>query len=287
MNLFHKFVAIVFIGFCLGCKSEVKNKSMSMASLDSTSFHSDPTPKKAKKKADKAFWQSVGYKKMENFNSDYDDAYAEEISKFIHFRLSQDTLQIGDCELTTYTYNYSTTLTYYGTESVFITAYKPQTEKAMFISTIDSGQKYSCFPFDQLLFYQPSKDKLILFDRSYLFEFESVSEKIDTPSYIKELKGIPGNNREEWLVGFEQNDIADYSEAIQFFKKEFPYGGKNINPEWRNQENDPNDAYAVNYEKVKNTLFISKRDPMGTITIALELTNQTLKGTYHFEFPEY
>lgn len=228
MNLFHKFVAIVFIGFCLKCKSEVKNKSMSMASLGSISVHSDLTPKKAKKKSDKVFWQSVGYKKMENFNSDYDDAYAEEVSKFIHFRLSQDTLQIGDCELSTYTYDYNTDLTYYDTESVFITEYKPQQEKVSFISTINSGQNYSCFPFDKLLFYHPSKDTLVLFDRSYLFEFENVPQEIAIPSYIKQLKGIPGNNREEWLVEFVQKDIADYSEAIQFFKKEFPYGGKRL-----------------------------------------------------------
>lgn len=281
--MFRIFISIIFIMASIGCVPK-NGKTSEVKPLNTPAVNENKTI--SKNQSLKKIWKTIGYKRNESFSSHYDDAYAQEVTKFLTFTISHDTLLMENCKVEIYTYKQKTDLDRYDNESIFLTAYPAQKEHVEFITTMGDIDKSVCFPFDDLLFYSRSKSKLIFYDRGYFFELEP-STGAHFPKYIKKLEGIPGNNRADWMVEFEVDQISDYFQALAFFKKEFPYGGKDLDLNWRKISADKKQKNLIEYTQIKNRLLISKADPMGTITIEFELKNQTLFGKYQFQLPEY
>lgn len=279
------FLSFLFITASTGCLPK-SGKISAVKFVNNYVANEDNTISEMQPQIQKTLWKTVDYKRNENFPSHYDDAYAEEVSKFLVFSISHDTLLMENCKMDIYIYKQKTELDRYDSESIFLAAYPAQKEYVEFITTMGDIDKSVCFPFDELLFYSLSKSKLIFFDRGYFFELEP-SNGTRFPDYIKKLDGVPGNNRADWTVEFEINQISDYSHALAFFKKEFPYGGKDLDINWENNSTDNKQKKLVEYAKTENKLLITKADPMGTITIEFELKNQILLGKYQFQLPEY
>lgn len=283
--MFRIFFSFLLITASTGCLPK-SGKSSAVELINNSIAIEDDTISEMPPQIQKTLWKTVDYKRNENFPSRYDDTYAAEVSKFLTFSISQDTLLMENCKVDIYTYKQKTELDRYDSESIFLAAYPAQKEYVEFITTMGDIDKSPCFPFDELLFYSLSKSKLIFFDRGYFFEFEP-SNGIRFPDYIKKLDGVPGNNRAEWMVEFEVNQISDYIQALAFFKKEFPYGGKGLDLNWEENSAENKQKSLIEYTQTKNKLLITKADPMGTITIEFELENQSLLGKYQFQLPEY
>lgn len=153
-----------------------------------------------------------------------DEAFAKEVSKFLSFRLFNDTLQIGSCPVEVYLYEQKSNSSRYDGESAFLGFYRPKTEQVPFITIIGNSRE-TCFPFDNLLFYHPSEEELVFFDRGYFFEFEP-AEELPLPSYIRNWTAFPAITGRIGPWSLRQMVSQITQKRLTFSKKNFPMGVK-------------------------------------------------------------
>lgn len=275
-NIKRSFLGVMLLSVLLACENQEKNNSNITADIENL-----PKVDDGQNANKQGFWKVKSTQRYPSHPSDADSLSIQEVSKYLRFQYRNDSLQIGDCLIETYRFEQKTDAYRKDSEFDFISFYKPKKEKVHFISTLENPHE-TCFPFDAFLFYHPTPEQMIFLDRGYFFELEPVAQ-VSTTKFITHREGIPGNNRQEWLVQFEKEGIADANQALLFFQNEFPYGRKDLTRDFLKNPKGNDVQNLIDYRVTDDGIFIEKADPMGTITVELRIENQKLFGIYRFK----
>ncbi|HEX9981601.1 MAG TPA: hypothetical protein VGB50_13655 [Flavobacterium sp.] len=221
-------------------------------------------------------WRCYRYERDIRYNEAFTDDYAKEFSRFACFEIRSDSILISNrCKALIYSYNYAVKFKKLDIESTYITHLKPKADSIRFI-TVNPDDEECADPFQTIC---NANSDMILHDRGYFFYFKKTNEPL-------RIKGIPGDNRNEWTYT-ETFRNSSFQEVYAAFLKKFPYGAKDLQTQLPARSETGNEN-LVSYEwNNSNTLTIRKPDPFGIITIRLaQKSNNEITLLYQMEYTE-
>lgn len=279
---------MIFLLFsCNSNDKKIKATTISNDTLKIDAISSTKNQRNDQNNISQTVWDSYAYEVDNRYKSEYGEDYAKEFTKFSSLTLKNDSIFMGDCKEKIYQYNYPTKAKKYENESIFITFYKPKTDSIKFISTQSFLKDQSCIPLDNVIIYYENPDELVIHDRGYFFKYHKRISEQKEKINIRDIKGLPGNNRSGWFINTTINDINTIQNGLKYFSNVFPYGAKGLIQSIPNDMNYKDSSNNITYKYSNNILTINKADPMGEITIILEVKNNKMKLNYKMELPDY